>query len=116
MIPMAAPGLMSPSCGQFGVTRSGLAIVLVHVGYPPRAPADPGAGYVPGALLCGGAAVAGAAWFGATGVAASCAGVSAPGGSVFDSPLNRKRCTRLPGATSTATRSPFEFAARWWMP
>jgi hypothetical protein len=32
MMPIAAPGLMSPSCGQFGITRYGLAIVLVHGG------------------------------------------------------------------------------------
>src|SRR6185503_18001346 len=104
MMPMAAPGLMSPSCGQFGVTRSGLAIVLVHVGYPPRAPADPGAGYVPGAAAgpagpaprpapdCSDAGVFGEAL---------CAGVSAFGGIVAESPLNAKRCARLPGSTST---------------
>jgi hypothetical protein len=32
---------------------------------------------------------------------ASCAGVSAFGGIVADSPLNANRCARLPGSTST---------------
>ena len=90
---MAAPGLMSPSCGQFGITRYGFAIVLVHPGYPPRTAGVPGAGKERGPLLCG-AAVAGAACAGATGEAASWAGDSAFGGCELARPLKRKRWTR----------------------